>query len=268
MSEQRRVKAGGRPVYGRVQPLARPMRRRPHSPSLSPRGWRFIALMMMALAGWLVLGAVFAVQDVKVVAPARGEEIKATVSRLIDASWRQRNLLTLDGPGLESKLQQTDLSLRSVVVRRQWPRGIVVSVTFKQPSLGWASGNQQFLLDRDGTAIGLLPAGSSLPVVWDGSNLPVQVGQRVASARFVAFAGEVVPALAARSIGVTRLDIKDTTADLTVTTNKGYRLLFDSTGSVEQAMGSLNSVLALLANQKRTPAEYIDLRVAGKAYYK
>jgi hypothetical protein len=90
----------------------------------------------------------------------------------------------------------------------------------------------------------------------------------VTTSRFVAFVGELVPALAANGIGATSLDVKETTLDLSVTTNKGYRLIFDTGRTVAEEMADLKAVLGLLATQKKTPAEYIDLRVSGKAYYK
>jgi hypothetical protein len=37
---------------------------------------------------------------------------------------------------------------------------------------------------------------------------------------------------------------------------------------VEEELVDLRAVRTLLTAQKKTPAEYIDLRIAGKAYYK
>ncbi len=153
-------------------------------------------------------------------------------------------------------------------MKRKWFHGVIVTATLKQPSLGWSTGNQIYVLDKDGTVIGVAAGSVSFPVVYDGSNLPVAVGQRVASVHFVDFVSSIVPALAASGITVTRLDIKDTTFDLAAQTNKGYRLLFDTSRGAAEEVADLNAVQRLLVTQKRTPAEYIDLRIAGKAYYK
>jgi cell division septal protein FtsQ len=264
----RRVKNTGRPVYGRMQPVNRPGRARVRTPRLSLWQWRLLILVALLVAALYGLLKLFAVNTVVVTAPGRAEEIKAETVKLTQAKWQQGNLLTLDDEQLVLDLQQADPLLRSVQVRRKWFHTIAVSALLKQPSLGWSSDNQSFLLDRDGTAIGVLPAGSKLPVVNDGSNLPVKVGQRVTTSRFVAFVTGMVPALAGVGVGVTSLDVKDTTLDLSVTTNKGYRLIMDTSREVSDEMVDLKAVLALLASQKKTPAEYIDLRVAGKAYYK
>lgn len=266
MSE-RRVKTTGRLTYGRAQPLSRPGRKRPR-PKMSALQWRLLVVFaLVVLAGWGI-GQLFALRTVSVSAPARQAEIESEARKLIEGKWWWGNLVTFDESEFVSKLQQADPALRTVVVRRRWFHTVVITATLKQPSLGWSSGNQTYVLDSDGTVIGTLTGTPAFPVVYDGSNLPVQIGQRAASARFVEFVSQVVPALASSGIGVTRLDIKDTTLDLTAQTNKGYRILFDTGRGVAEELADLKAVQGLLATQKRTPAEYIDLRVAGKAYYK
>ncbi|HVQ44988.1 MAG TPA: cell division protein FtsQ/DivIB [Candidatus Saccharimonadia bacterium] len=266
---ERRVRVSGRQVYGRAAPLARPSRRRGvKPPGLGPLQRRLLVLLGLVIAAGWGIGQLFALTVVKVEAPVRKAEIESEVRKLVASRWQWGNLLTFDDGAFVSKLQQDDPLLRSVSVRRRWLHTIVVTATLKQPSLGWSTGNQTYVLDRDGTVIGTVVGAPAFPVVYDGSNLPVQVGQKAVSAHFVAFAGQVVPALAATGIQVARLDIKDTTLDLAATTNKGYRLLFDTGREVPEELADLQAVQRLLVAQKRTPAEYIDLRIAGKAYYK
>lgn len=267
MSE-RRVRFGSRGVYGRAMPLERPRRRGVKVPR--PNLWqRRLVLIVIAVvaAGWGIM-RLFAITEITVSASGHKAEINTATKKIVEGSLRQGNLLTLDSEELVSKLQQGDPLLRSVEVRRNWLHGITVSAILKQPSLGWSSGNQKYLLDRDGTVIGMLAAGSTIPVVVDGSNLPVQLGQRVVTTRFVNFVAGVTQALAAEGIGVSGLDVKDTTLDLNVSTNKGYRLIFDTSRPVADEIADLKAVRTLLATQHKTPGEYIDLRIAGKAYYR
>jgi cell division septal protein FtsQ len=263
---ERRVRVGGRGVYGRTVPL-QPPRKRLNRPKVGPGGWRF-GFLVMAGAGiiWL-LGQVFAVRTITVRAPSGGERIERELEELVSDNYWYSNVLTVDPEGLELKLQQADPLIKTAGITRKWPGELVVQVALKQPSLGWSSGNQAYLLDRDGTAIGVLPQGSALPVITDGSNLPVKIGDRVVSARFVAFVEALVPALAAEKLPVNGLSVAETTFDLMVQT-KGYRLIFDTNRPVEEGMHDLRAVLRTLATQKKSPGEYIDLRIAGKAYYK
>lgn len=265
---QRIVRSAGRPVYGRVQPLSRGPRRGPKRPRLSVLQRRLLIILgLILLAGWGI-GQLFALRVITVNSSARKAEIESEARKLTSGSWTQGNLITFNKDEFVSKLQQADPLLREVSVKRKWFHGVIVTATLKQPSLGWSTGNQIYVLDKDGTVIGVAAGSVSFPVVYDGSNLPVAVGQRVASVHFVDFVSSIVPALAASGITVTRLDIKDTTFDLAAQTNKGYRLLFDTSRGAAEEVADLNAVQRLLVTQKRTPAEYIDLRIAGKAYYK
>ena len=266
---ERQVRVGGRPIYGRAQPLSRPRKSRGvKRPQMSTLQFRLFTIAgLIILIGWGI-GQLFALHTIVVVAPGRTEEIRTESKKLTEENWQWRNLISFDSDGFASKLQQVDPILRNVTVRRKWFHTITVTATFKQPSLGLNTGNQVFVLDRDGTVIGALNGAATFPVVFDGSNVPVQAGQKAVSAHFVEFASAIVPALATAGIGVTRLDIKDTTLDLSAQTNKGYRLLFDTSRTVPEEIADLQAVQRLLVAQKRTPLEYIDLRIAGKAYYK
>jgi hypothetical protein len=249
-------------------PLGRPARRRgvrvPHPNMLQRRLVIMVVVVALAVYG---LWKTFEITQVKVSAPGRDAEISTEVTKILHDSVWQQNLLTLDEDRLVSDLQQTDHLVRSAEVKRSWPHTVALAVVPKQPSMGWESGNQRYLLDRDGTVIGVLSTASPLPVVTDGSNLPVKIGSQVVSTRFVTFVSDLVSALGGQGIGVRHLDVKDTTFDLTVTTDRSYKLIFDTSRPAQGEVGDLKSVLALLASQHKAPAQHIDLRIAGKAYY-
>lgn len=264
---ERRVRSAGRQVYGRPAPLVTPRRTQIRPPRFSLLQRRLVILAVLVVVLAIGISHLFATSRVEVTGPPGAAELQPVVQKIIDGSWRMGNLLTFDSGGLESKLQQQNAAVRSVSVLRKLPHTVVVEVALKQPSLGWSTGDQKYLLDRDGTVIG--PFGNStLPVVVDGSNLPVQSGQQVVSAHFVAFVGDLMPALAVDKVTVTGLNIKDTTLDLTVATNKGYNLIFDTSRAADDEVADLKAVQTLLKQQNKTPASYIDLRIAGKAYWK
>jgi len=256
-------------VWGRQQPPRRPpaWRREPSlGMGLLPRRLLILGLAIVTLV--LALSQLFALRNVVVQAPVRVAETQAAAQQQINSSLHQRNLLTFDGPTLAAALLKADPTLKTVDVRRRWPHGVVLTVTLKQAGIGWVSGNQAYLLDRDGGAVSTLPANSSLPVVMDGSNLPVTLGQQVTTGRFVTFVTELAPQLAALGLGPVQYHVQDTTLDLTVTTSKNYRLILDTSRAAGDEMADLKTLLGFLNKQGKTPAEYIDLRIAGKAYYK
>lgn len=229
---------------------------------------RLIVLAVLVFAFFFALSQLFGVRTIIVESSGRGSAIQAEASKLVHASVWQSNLLTLNDGTLASGLQQVDPVLRTVTVRRKWSHSVIITAVLKQPSMGWTTGDQQYLLDSDGTAIGVLPGGSTLPMVTDGSNLPVQIGQPVAPEQFVAFVTALAPALKADGVIATGMSITDTTLDLTVSTNKGYNLIFDTSRTVAGEISDLKAVQALLVSQNKTPTQYIDLRIIGRAYYK
>lgn len=267
MNNQRRVRTP-RAVYGRspASRNRRPARRRSYSIGLVPK--RAIILITLILIVGFGFKQLFNIKTVSVDSTTRKDEITREAQSIIAANWMQSNLLTLSPDKLVKQLQLADPMIKSVEVVQRWPSSLVLKVVLKRPSLGWTSGNQNFLLDRDGTVIGPLPTGQLLPVVQDSSNLPVQLGQRVTSSQFVGFTIDAASAMARLKLGPTKLEIRDTTLDLYATTPAGYQLIFDTSRSSVDEVADLKAILGALAAQKSQPAKYIDLRVIGKAYYK
>lgn len=265
MPEARRVSNSGRPQYGRYN--APPPRKRTKSPRPSVKlPWRWIALGGgMLLLGWFIWTR-FTVSQVNVTTILRTQEVKSEVQTILAKDPRQGNLLTISTARVASDLAAADPALRDIKVTRSWPAGIFVEAVQKQPALGWSTGNQKYLLDRDGTIIGTLPATSQLTVITDGSNLPVTVGQRVVTASFVTFCTDVLSRLPSVGITVTGLSLRETTFDLYVQTSKGYYLIFDTKRAPVDEIADLKTVLTTLNG--KAPTQYIDMRINGKAYYK
>ena len=111
------------------------------------------------------------ISSVNITTPTYGDNVKAEVQALLNSSFTQRNLLTLNDGKIVSGLLAADPSIKSATLTRKWTHSIDVEVQFKQPALGWSTGGQNYLLDRDGTVIGSLPSTTKLPLVVDGNNL-------------------------------------------------------------------------------------------------
>jgi len=263
----RRVRSSGRPTYGRAQPLTPPRKRRTPRVSVGQIPRRFMVLIVVVILALYGLNQSFAINHVSVRSVARTADIQASAMNLLKHNLLQQSLLTINDGALENDLMKADPMIKTVTVRRSWPHGLVVTATLKEPAIGWASGDQVYLIDKDGTAIGIMPAGATYPVIYDGSNLPVAIGQRVMTSHLAGYMQALPAALTAAGVTPTRYEVKDTTLDLYVTTNKGYKLILDTSRPIEDTTANLKAVLASLAAQKRTPAQYIDLRVPDKAYY-
>lgn len=260
------MRSVGRPQYGR--PGARIGRRRTSSFSLPQIPTRYLLFgfgIVLILYG---LYRAFAITTISVISPSRGDLIQAEAKVIEQGSVRQGNLVTLSAGKFNDALKKADPLILSVELKRKWFHTLVIVVNLKQPGLGWTTGNQAYLVDRDGTVIDVFPQGSTLPVVIDDSNLPVKVGQRIVSTKFVSFVSELMPSLVSSGVKPTKLEVKETTVDLYVTTDKNYQLIFDTSRSAADELVDLKGVLTTLTAQKRVPTAYIDLRIPSKAYYK
>lgn len=188
----------------------------------------------------------------------------------LQATSLSGNLLTLNPSRVEDYVVLKEYQVKDLKFKRHWPQTLVVEVTERKPSLLWQSGEQVNVLDIDGTVIG--SAGErfkQLPVVIDSKNVPVRVGDRVVSGSFIQFCDDVVTQLqSSLAIGVSRITVPDTTSEVHVTTSKGYVVKFDTTRSAISELNDLKNVLSELDRLRKVPAEYIDLRIPGKAYYK
>lgn len=263
---ERRVRAVGRPQYGR--PTSRPTRGRSTGPSLPPIPPRYAIFcigLVLVLFGFYKL---FQINTIAVVAPSRGDVIKAEALQIKQGSLKQGNLATLNAGQFEAKLKGMDPLILNAQIQRRWLHTLRIVINLKQPGIGWVTGNQSYLVDRDGTVIDALPADTSLAVVTDDSNLPVKIGQRIVTGSFVGFVDDIMPKIVASGYKVTKLEVKETTIDLYVTTDKGYQLIFDTSRDAAGEIADLRGVQATLASQKKAPTTYIDLRIPNKAYWK
>ncbi len=179
------------------------------------------------------------------------------------------NLLTISSSRLQSSVVAEIPEIKELIVSRKWPHGLKVQVVEREPSLAWKSGGVLYLLDADGTVIQpITDKLGRLPVVVDTTNLPVRVGNRVVGSGFVSFALGVVKGINGLSLPLDQLSITDSTSELTAQLKTSYAIKFDTTRPVAPQIGDLRKVLAELSKEGKKPAEYIDLRVDGKAYYK
>lgn len=179
-----------------------------------------------------------------------------------------RNLLTLGFDPLDKDLL-ADQHLGSVKIERHWPQTLRIVVTERLLQVVWKTSGQAFLIDVDGMAVARTEGGEHLPSVSDSTGLPVQVGDRVAPPRFIRFVTDVNSGLTGRTkLQIADMTIPDTTSELYVKTTAGYIIKFDTTSGAEEQLVALTQVLATLTRLTKTPAEYIDLRIPNKAYYR
>lgn len=266
-ANRRVVRSPGRPAsYGRpVPPKSR--RNRPEV-KVNVRAIVGIIVIGLLIWGWW---SIFLVKKVTVEGSSSypASMVQEAAQGQLDKRWWWRNLTTLDTRKLQDSLLKAQPQLESVDISRRWPSRLNLKVTEREPNLAWRSGEETYLLSSEGIIVARAgEVGSKLPVVEDSTNLPVELGDRVVPARFVAFTLELIRLLPKQGEQITNIKVPDTTSEVYVETKNGYYLKFDTTRQASGEVGDLAKVLALLKSQGKKPTEYIDLRIEGKAYYK
>jgi len=272
MNPRRQVRrSGARPSYAR-RPAQSP-RRRPklELPVIQVTWIKTAAIGVVVLLVLVGLARLTALEDITI----SGNKTLDTASlqklaeQGVRKQWFGRNVVLINSGALGQYMEDTDAGIKQARVSKQLFHGLKVQITERQPTLNWRSGGGTYLLDSDATVIG--PTGGSyakLPTVTDSSNLPVKEGERVAPTSFVQFTSELARLLPAAGFEIADITVPESTSEIYVKTTKGITLKFDTTRSAAEEMADLKKVQAELTKAKKTPKEYIDVRIPHKAYYR
>lgn len=192
-------------------------------------------------------------------------EISRQTRSVLDRSFLGNNSLFVSPDALEKQLKTDNYQLEMVRVQRSLLGGIRIVVKEQQPTLQWRSGSSVFVLSGNGVAYAQRSnVDNTLAVIEDSTNLPVKIGQKVVPSSFVEFARNLDKQLASVGLRAASKSVAETTTELYVKSDKGYTIKLDTTRSLGSQMGDLRAVLA----KKISPKDYVDLRIAGRVFYK
>lgn len=255
------------------RPIAKPLTSyRPSGNLPSPtknRGWKKAKRATIIILGIALFSAIWLggqIKHIQIIGSTNNSAVEAAIrTSLKQQPLLTRHLLFLDG----SRLVDTTLAEHSDVIaklkiQKNWlSQGLIAEVEDSQAVLVWQSGGKSVGVNQKGIATAT--ASSDLPLVIDSSNLEVSEGQVLVSANFVEFArvaaGQLKPML---NLELKQLRIVDSTNELYVDTSAGYYLRLDTNRPVADQYQAAAAVLKTGAK----PSQYIDLRIAHKAYYK
>jgi len=161
--------------------------------------------------------------------------------------------------------------LKSIDVDRNWYGGSKAFVFgFRKPILRWDSAGKTFYVDGQGVAFEYDYFGGQYVKVSDQSGIsPTDNGGEIASNRLIAFLGKMVGAVDAGDKGkVTDIIIPASTREIDLKLEgRGYTI---KTHTDRDPLGQAQDIIATIKwlDSKNIKPEYVDVRVAGKAFYK
>lgn len=194
------------------------------------------------------------------------KEVERLVRSSISRNPWYASYFTVGGLKLDRTLPEQEPRIKTATVKKTFPNTITVNIVERQPGLVWVSAGENWEVDIEGIIIGAAGSKKPMATVIDTANIPVKPGDRVAPGRFVRFTQDIADGLPTQTgLKIENFQVPESTSEVYVKTDKGYLIKFDTTRSALEQLKDLSLVIKNLNG--KVPGQYIDLRVAGRAYY-
>lgn len=194
---------------------------------------------------------------------------------LLDDNLKNRTKLTIDTAAVEQTLLEQFPELDAAVLRLPvLGRRPSLIISVSQPVLLLLSPAKSYVLNQSGVAVSeasqlAAKAKDGLPVVRDQSGLEVTLGEQALTTETIRFILASSLQLEAQKLKVSELILPARVSQLDIRLEGvRYYVKTDTAGDARLQIGSFLAVREELAGQGITPAEYIDVRVEEKVFYK
>lgn len=198
------------------------------------------------------------------------------ITKILSDDWTNGNKLTMNTLAIETQIKQQFPELREVDV--QLPivgRTPKVFLQLRQPvATLLASDGSAYVVDSDGIVIGNASDlnseyRSKLPALVDKASIDLDLGVRVLAKESIRFINEIIYQLTAKDMQASKIVLPVGLYEVDVHIDGiGYYVKTDTSGDSRLQMGGFFAVKADLESKGISPAEYIDVRVEEKVFYK
>lgn len=196
-------------------------------------------------------------------------------NRLMKKSLLSQSKLTADTDAMAEEFKTEFPELGEVVVIMPLiGRRAVFEIRPAQPALILAGTGGSYIIDAAGRPV--LKASQlassvrdKLPVVTDDSGTEVNLGKQLLPAELVVFINDINSQFKAASITVDSYTLPFFANEVHVRLKgQGYTIKFNTENDARQQAGTYFALAEKLAADGIVPAEYIDVRIDERAYYK
>lgn len=250
-------------IYG-TTPRERPTFRL----SIGIKVWAISAAVFATLcvAWFLFLSPAFAIQRIDVVGTVT-PDVLSEIQQL-----QGKNLLAYSSGNMDEKLRGAQSSIRTLEISKGLPNTLRIELVLRTPVLRWKSGDETYFIDANGEAFqrgeGYVSPTDDRPVpeIVDTYAQPVVSGRPIIRKELVAFVETLDREFPSKfPVGVRNYEIGESTLQLALVTEPGWKILLDTTRPVDAQLEATKQVFERFHDQIR---EYVDLRVEGRAYFK
>lgn len=191
----------------------------------------------------------------------------------VTGSLYDRNKLTYREADLINKMQKQFPEISSAYVEVPiFGQKTTLHLTISSPAFIYSNQNVGYVLDNQGVIVNTqaaLPNISGLPTIIDQSNIPVGQGTKVVSSDSIDFINTVIAQAKRAKVSVSNIVLPAVAQEIQLrTTDKAYYVKFyfgnDALTQTGQWLAARHDFDAKGTN----PAEYLDVRVPGKVFYK
>lgn len=219
-----------------------------------------LAVMFVGILGWLLLtSSVFKVKNIEIKGDA-GDETKLAIETL-----RNKNIFLIGGKKAEREIAKKQPGIKNINIVRGIPHTLIISLVERGTAVLWVSNGKTYLTDKDGIAF--KESDTNYPKIIDNKNLPVKIGDHVASASFINYILRIYSIFPTElNFGLDQVVVPETTYQVELSLkDRPLHIKLETTRPIEEQIADIKYVLA---NHKDQSVNLIDIRIPGFAYVK
>lgn len=195
------------------------------------------------------------------------------VESYLNQHFIERTRFGFDNVGLVDYLHQAGFNEIEAVSPKVKMSGLGVgqiSLTMRQPVISWTAGLDTRYVDASGNTFSRNFYPDKIVSVVDSSGANVEADNRLVSDRFLQFIGRSVGYYSSWDLTVTRVELPPGTSHQAWfwLESVGYPIKMTVDRPAGGQAEDAKRAIAYLASSGQTPAEYLDVRVASRAFYK
>ncbi|TSC91932.1 MAG: Uncharacterized protein CEN90_47 [Parcubacteria group bacterium Licking1014_17] len=207
----------------------------------------------------------------------QGLNVAQFVNSWLDSGFigikRRSNSIIFGQDMLARSLMNQSARISSVVIKRESPHKLDITVTERSPAGIWCyeTSGSCYYFDTNGYAYSKIGAtsGHVFLKVNDEVKQDTEIGRPVSDNSLFQLVKKVSDSLAQAKFAITEFVIpKDNLNELDFRTNLGFLVKIDTTEDIDRQISALNLLLSEKPYLLKHLLEYIDLRIPSRIYYK